>query len=401
MTDRLHAVVAGAGIGGLTAAIALARAGLRVTVLERAPVIEEVGAGLQLGPNATSILAELGLLDRIQKLALAPEGLRIRSARKGHDIARLPLGPIAEMRWGAPYLVIHRADLQRALFEACAQDTDVRVETGMPVAGFAVTDTGVEIGVKHGGDHCRFDADLLIGADGLRSIVRERLGLGMGDQPVWSGRTAWRAVLPAAKAPGHALRFESHLWLGQRAHLVHYPLRQGELVNVVAITEGAWRAEEAADLWSISGEGRQVAPSFSRWHSDARDLVSAVTEWKRWPLFDRNPVARWTLDRVALLGDAAHPMLPFYAQGAAQAVEDAGALLSAFRKHGRDVGKALAAYQAARTARAGSIVIASRRQGAIYHLGGAAAFVRDLTMSSLGPNRLLARLDWLYGYKGA
>jgi salicylate hydroxylase len=401
MTDRLHAVVAGAGIGGLTAAIALSRAGHRVTVLERAPVIEEVGAGLQLGPNATCILAELGLLERIQKLALAPEALRIRSARNGLDIARLPLGPIAEMRWGAPYVVIHRADLQRSLLEACAQDTDIRVETGMPVAGFAVTEAGVEIGVKRGEDHHRFEADFLIGADGLRSIVRERIGLGMGDRPVWSGRTAWRAVLPAASAPSHALRFETSLWLGQRAHLVHYPLRQGEVVNVVAITEDGWRADEAPDLWSIPGDARQVAPSFSRWHRDARDLIGAVKEWRRWPLFDRNPVARWTIDRVALLGDAAHPMLPFYAQGAAQAVEDAGALLHAFGKHGRDVTKTLTAYQAARASRAGSVVIASRRQGAIYHLGGAAAFVRDLTMRSLGPNRMLARLDWLYGYRGA
>ena len=181
MTDRLHVVVAGAGIGGLAAAIGLARAGLRVTVLERAPVIDEVGAGLQLGPNATSILADFGVLDRVLKLALVPEALRIRSARSGDEIARLPLGPIADMRWGAPYIVIHRADLQRALVEACAQDTDVRIETGMPVAGFAVTEHRVEIGVKQGSEHRRFEADLLIGADGLRSIVRERIGLGMGD----------------------------------------------------------------------------------------------------------------------------------------------------------------------------------------------------------------------------
>ena len=401
MTDRLHVVVAGAGIGGLTAAIGLARAGLRVTVLERAPVIDEVGAGLQLGPNATSILADFGVLDRVLKLALVPEALRIRSARSGDEIARLPLGPIADMRWGAPYIVIHRADLQRALVEACAQDTDVRIETGMPVAGFAVTEDRVEIGVKQGSEHRRFEADLLIGADGLRSIVRERIGLGMGDTPVWSGRTAWRAVLPAADAPKNALRFETNLWLGSRAHLVHYPLRQGEVVNIVAITEDRWRAEEAPDLWSINGEAKHVAPRFSRWHRDARELVSAVRDWKRWPLFDRNPVAHWTMDRVALLGDAAHPMVPFFAQGAAQAIEDAGALRLAFGTHGRDIRAALAAYQTTRTARAGSIVIASRRQGAIYHLAGPAAFARDMTMRMLGPNRMLARLDWLYGHRAS
>lgn len=398
MTQRLHAVVAGAGIGGLAAAFALHRAGLRVTVLERAPVIDEVGAGIQLGPNATGILGLWGLEERILKHALAPEVLRIRSARSGADIVRVPLGPIAEMRWGAPYVVIHRADLQRALVEACASETDIRIETGMPVAGFAVTEDRVEIGVKRGEDYLRFEADLLIGADGLRSITRERIGLGMGDQPVWSGRTAWRATLPAEAAPSFALRFESNLWLGRRAHLVHYPLRQGELVNIVAITEDSWRAEGVTDLWAVNGEAKQVAPRFGRWHREARDLVGAVREWKRWPLFDRNPVARWTMSRVALLGDAAHPMLPFFAQGAAQAIEDAEALRVAFEQKGNDISAALAAYQAARSARAASVVIASRRQGAIYHLGGPAALARNITMRSFGPNRMLSRLDWLYGF---
>ena len=398
MAQPLHAVIAGAGIGGLTAAIALARAGLRVSVLERAAQLGEAGAGIQLAPNATGILAELGLLERVMLAAMTPEQVRIRRAGDGVELAHFPLGVIAESRWGAPSAVIHRADLQKALLERCAATPAISVETGAMVAGFAESSQGVEIAIKQDGGARRVMADLLIGADGLRSTIRARLGLGLGDEPVWSGRTAWRALVPADKAPASALKLETSLWLGPKAHLVHYPLRHGELINVVAITQDGWRDDEAGDLWSISGQPGDVAPRFSRWHRDARMLVAAARDWKRWPLFDRQPVRRWTLERVALLGDAAHPMLPFFAQGAAQAIEDAGALGRAFTGV-CDIKAALAEYERARIARAGDVVIASRRQGAIYHMGGPMAFARDTAMRSLSPHLMMARLDWLYDYK--
>ena len=401
MTTQPHAVIAGAGIGGLAAAIALARAGLRVTVLERAPLIEEVGAGLQLAPNATGCLREMGLLDRAMKFASAPDALRIRRGRDGKDLANLPLGPIADFRWGAPWLVIHRADLQRTLMEACAGETAISVRTGMSVTGFAVSAKGVEIGARLRDEIVRIDADLLIGADGLKSLVRERLGLGLADAPVWSGRTAWRALVRASDAPAFALRLETNLWLGPKAHLVHYPLRHGDLVNVVAIAEDPWRADGVDDLWSIASQPTEISPSFARWSDEARALVSAAREWRRWPLFDRNPVRRWRIDRVAVLGDAAHPMLPFFAQGAAQAIEDAAALGHAFTTHGDNVNAALAAYEGARTARSGAVVIASRRQGAVYHMRGPMAFARDTVMGRLGAERMMSRLDWLYNYAPA
>jgi salicylate hydroxylase len=228
--------------------------------------------------------------------------------------------------------------------------------------------------------------------------VRERIGLGLGDAPVWSGRTAWRATLRAADAPAFARRLETGLWLGPHAHLVHYPLREGTLINVVAITEDPWRAEGVADLWSVAGRREGIVPGFARWHREARDLVEAVTEWRRWPLFDRNPVRRWSLDRVVLVGDAAHPMLPFFAQGAAQAIEDAAALGRAFARDGGDVPAALKAYETTRTKRAGAVVLASRRQGAIYHLRGPVALARDLVMHRLGAHGMMSRLDWLYNY---
>ena len=399
MAEKTHAVIAGAGIGGLAAALALAQAGLRVTLLERASAITEAGAGLQIAPNATGVLQELGVLERVMLSAMTPESLRIRRARDGVELAHFPLGVIAETRWGAPYAVIHRADLQRVLLDACAAHPAISLETGATVTGFADSAGSVEIAIKQADGVRRLGADVLIGADGLRSTIRARMGLGLDDQPVWSGRTAWRALLPADQAPKSALKLQTSLWLGPKAHLVHYPLRQGALINIVAITEDGWRGDEAADLWSIAGKSADVSPRFSWWHRDARQLVAAARDWKRWPLFDRNPTQRWTLDRVALLGDAAHPMLPFFAQGAAQAIEDAGALGRAFAG-ASDIKTALADYERSRRARAGAVVIASRRQGAIYHMSGPMAFARDLTMRGLSPHLMMSRLDWLYDHKG-
>lgn len=394
---QLHAIVAGAGIGGLTAALALARAGLRVTVLERAPVIEETGAGLQLSPNCSGILREYGVLDRLLGSALMPEALQIRRARDGAALMRMPLGVIAEMRWGAPYLLVLRCDLQRALVEQIAREPSISIETGTDVAGFAASSEGVEVGAKRGGASVRIVGDFLIGADGLHSLVRERIGLGLADVPIYSGHTAWRALLDAGDAPPEALRLETTLWLGHKAHLVHYPLRGGSIVNVVAIAEDPWRGTETGDFWSAPGDAAALTARFGRWHGEARAVVGSVRAWRRWPLFDRHPVARWTVPRVALLGDAAHPLLPFLAQGAAQAIEDAHTLGRAFAAHG-ETAAALPAYERERTARAAAVQTASRRQGHIYHLPTPAAQLRNLGMRVLGAAGMLARYDWLYQY---
>jgi salicylate hydroxylase len=389
------AIIAGAGIGGLTAALELARAGLAVRVFEKSPVISEVGAGLQLAPNSTRLLRELGVLEQVQRYAVAPDYLRLRRARDGQELARMPLGAIAELRWGAPSLSIHRADLQRVLLEACAAHRNITVTTGMSVAGFSDNTHAIEIAVREGDTTHRIHGDVLIGADGLRSQIRSNLALGEGDQPIWSGRTAWRACVPVQEAPLFARKLETSLWLGAQSHLVHYPIRGGELINIVAITEDEWRGDSTTDLWAIAGEAKQVAPRFARWHRDARDLIERAKDWKRWPLFDRQPVRRWSLGGAAVLGDAAHPMLPFFAQGAGQAIEDAAALGRAF-KETRDVREALTHYERNRTARAEAVVLASRRQGTIYHLSGPFALARDITLRSLSASRFMAQVDWLY-----
>jgi salicylate hydroxylase len=398
VSEPLRALIAGAGVGGLSAAIALARAGVAVTVLERAPLFEEVGAGLQLSPNATSLLRQWGVLDGVRDVSTAPESLRIRRARDGADLMRLPLGPVAELRWGAPHLVIHRADLQRVLLEHVARHPLIRVETGIDVVGFAASSEQVEIGARRGEDSVRFDGDFLIGADGLRSTVRNKLGLGAADRPLWSGRTAWRTLVDASAAPAHAMRLETNLWLGAKAHLVHYPLRHGSLVNVVAITQDSWRGDDAQDFWSTPGRAEDVVTRFRSWHPDARSLVGAAKDWRRWPLFDRNTPPRWSSGRVSLLGDAAHPMMPFLAQGAVQAIEDAGELGAVFAMYPGNVPAALALYEKKRLPRTAAVQLASRRQGTIYHLSGPLGLARDMTLRAMGFERMMDRLDWIYQY---
>lgn len=405
MNDPLHVVIAGAGVGGLTAALALAKAGMRATVLERAPAIEAVGAGLQLSPNASNILQDLGVLDRLAPWSLAPEALRVRRARDGADLMRMPLGPLADARWGAPHLVAHRADLQRVLIEACAGSRLITIRTDVEVLGFASVTSGersaVQVGVLDGGVHARVDGDVLVAADGLRSTLRERLGLGLADGPVYSGRTAWRALVPAAQAPASALRVETNLWLGSRAHLVHYPIRAGDLVNVVAIVEDPWRGEESTDIWRDpkDADPKYLRRFFGGWSREARELLDAAPHWRRWPLFERRFAPRWSLDHVVMMGDAAHPVMPFLAQGAALAIEDAAALGRAFEAHERDVPAAIRMYENERIPRASDIALASRRQGAIYHMSGPLALARDAVMSRLTPAGMLRRVDWIYGYR--
>lgn len=405
MSEPLHFIISGAGIGGLTAALSLARAGFRVTILERAPVLEEAGAGLQLSPNATNILEDLGVLDRLAPWSLAPEQVRIRRGRDGAELARMPLGPLADARWGAPHLSAHRADLQRILVEACAGSRLITLRTDVEVLGFAsVTEgerAGVQVGVRDAGEHARVDGDVLIAADGLRSILRERLGLGLSDAPVYSGRTAWRTLIPAAQAPASALRVETNLWLGARAHVVHYPVRAGDLVNVVAVIEDPWRGDDSTDIWRDPGDAdpKYLKRSFGGWAREARDLLDAAPQWRRWPLFERRFAPRWSLDNVVMMGDAAHPILPFLAQGAALAIEDAEAIARAFQTQPGDIAAAIRMYENERIPRASDIALASRRQGAIYHMSGPMAFARDAFMRRVTPDGMLKRVDWIYGYR--
>jgi salicylate hydroxylase len=385
-----HAVVAGAGIAGLSLALCLARSGWRVSLYDKASVLDETGAGLQLSPNASAILQRLGVVEGLMRYALRPAAIRVRRGRDGATLALIPLRD-AEQRWGAPYIVAHRADLQRALLGAISRAPGISLRTGAAVTGFACGSNGVSIAIKLGDNSLKVDGDCLIGADGLHSLVGRTLGAG---EARFSGKTAWRGVAEASHAPAGMRNEETTLWLGRNAHLVHYPLRGGANINVVAIVEEDFRPREA-DFWSSLGAADFLEARFLSWDRSARELLRAVPGWRKWPLFDRAPIESWSAGRVALMGDAAHPMLPFLAQGAAQAIEDA-AVLGEVLADGRDIAARLCAYQRARRSRAARVQNESRRQAAIYHLAGPAAVLRDAGLRALGGERLLARYDWLY-----
>ena len=395
--EKRRALIAGAGIGGLAAALALSRAGFLVDVFERASALEEIGAGLQIPPNASGILADLGVLHRLEGKALEPDCLRVRSGASGAQLMTMPLGREARLRWDNPMLVAHRADVQAALLDAVAQDINIHLELGARVTGVEFNAARVTLQMETDSERLNETGDLLVGADGAHSLIRRAAGLG-ANKAGYAGRVAWRALIPAHEAPAFARAKETALWLGAKTHLVHYPLRGGTLINIVAITEDEWRGDDE-NFWSSQGDARELQRAFRDWDSSARKLLDAVSDWRRWPLLDSEPLNRWSAGPVTLLGDAAHPMLPFFAQGAAQAIEDAGALGAAFMPRGWQevsITRGLMDYERKRRARATRIQSASRKQGMIYHLAGPAALIRDMGMRALPPDMVMARFDWLY-----
>jgi len=389
-----RALVVGAGIGGLAAALALARQGFGVEVFERAPALQEFGAGLQLTPNATRALARLDALTATREVATEPSSVRVLRGADGVELARLPVEG-AERRWGAPYLAVHRVDLHRVLAEATAATGQVALNFGADVAGVASEAEAAAVDLKRDAVGQSETGETIVGADGLRSLVRARLGRGEADAPRFSYRVAFRATVEAEWVAPRWRDNAVILRLGPRAHLVHYPLRGGSMINLVAVIESNWRSAAGGDPWDGEADREALDRAFRDWSHDARDLIAAPKRWRAWPLMLRPPLDRFAFGRIALIGDAAHPMSPFLAQGAAQAIEDAEALA---RRLGETdaVEAALAAYSADRVARANRVQREAAMQGRIYHLSGPFAVARDLTMRALGPEGVLKRLDWLY-----
>jgi salicylate hydroxylase len=302
----------------------------------------------------------------------------------------------AGRRWGAPYLVVHRADLAGALARAVGACAEIELGLGAEVVGVSEQSPGVAIDVAHGPSSRRETGDVLIGADGLRSRVREKLGFGEADALVFSGRVAFRAMVAAEALDPRWGRSEVVLRLGPNAHLVQYPLRGGTIVNLVAVIESGWRGAAGDHPWDGIADRPALEQAFAGWSRETRAILAAAANWRAWPLFVRPPIAAFALGRIALVGDAAHPMVPFLAQGAAQGVEDAAAL--ARRLNSADsIPEALAAYSRDRVARATRVQREALNQGRVYHMSGALALARDLTMRMMGGERLSARYDWLYG----
>jgi len=389
-------IVAGAGIGGLTAALALAQSGFRVTVLEQADRLEETGAGIQLSPNATRVLIELGLEPLLRPHVTKPEAVEIHSSH-GRTLARLPLAAAAADIYGAPYWSIHRGDLQTCLDEAVANNPDIVLRLGTRVEDFGVHAHGVTAACRRGAGTFDETGIAMVGADGLWSNVRARVG--NTTHPVFRQRTAWRALVPAERiAPEHR-GSAVHLWLGHHAHLVHYPVKGGALVNVVAIVSDP----SAPEGWSAAGDRDALLARFSRlhWSAAARALIALPEKWLRWGLYDLPPLRTWGDGPVTLLGDAAHPMLPFLAQGAAMAIEDAAVLAAAMVRRRDDIAHAMRLYEGVRRARTARVQRAARSNSTAYHLAPLAATARNLVLQAAGGHRLLSRYDWLYDWRPA
>ena len=390
--------VAGAGIGGLTASLALAKKGFRAVVLEKAEKLEETGAGLQLSPNASRILLELGIEPRLAGRAVVPESINIMSARAGGEICRLPLGQAATFRAGAPYWVVHRADLQAALLAQVEVTPDVELRLGCQFEDVTTHARGLTVVQRQGLTRHQDVANALIGADGIWSSVRHHLFPNV--QPQFSGLIAWRGTLAATALPREHTLPRVQLWMGPNAHLVAYPISGGRQINVVAIVAGTWNRPG----WTAPGETKEIKEFFASasWPATARMLASAVDDWKRWALFTVPEDGEWHEGQIALLGDAAHAMLPFAAQGAGMAIEDAAVLAKCLNEGEHDaagVAAALKKYARQRRGRIASMRRLARRQGRIYHMTGPVAAARDFFIRAMGGKRMLSRQDWIYDWR--
>jgi salicylate hydroxylase len=392
-------VVAGAGIGGLTAALALAARGFRVVVLEKAERLEEAGAGLQLSPNASRVLIDLGLKPRLAARAVTPEAISIMSAQRGGEIIRLPLGEAATSRAGAPYWVMHRADLQAALQAQVNDHPDIELRLGCQFEDVVPHAKGLTVVQRSGMTRQQELAVALVGADGIWSTVRHHLFPEV--QPQFSGLIAWRGTLDTTQLPREYASCRVQIWMGPDAHLVAYPISAARKINVVAVVPGTWNRPG----WSAPGEVCEIKNAFAsaRWPGNARMIVGAVDDWRKWALFTIPDGGEWTAGAIALLGDAAHAMLPFAAQGAGMAIEDAAVLA---RCLGERIGESAAGipavlknYAQLRRSRVARVQRAARQSGRIYHLRGPAAYARDLTIKAMGARRMLARQDWIYDWR--
>lgn len=382
----LKVLIAGGGIGGLTAALCLARSGIDVDVFELAPAFGEVGAGIQLSPNCSRVLHAVGLEAVLRAVAFLPQATQFRDWATGEIISETALGPHMQQRYGAPYYHIHRGDLLKILVEAASQVPGIRLHLSARAIDFSQTSSSATLRTEGG----VFSGELLVGADGIHSKIRELL---WGEEPPrFTGNVAWRALVPADRLEAGLVRPMSTAWWGPHKHFVHYYVRGGALVNCVCVVEKTgWEVES----WTERGLRAELQADFSGWHQNIQSLIRQVDPDSlfKWALFDRPPMARWGQERVTLLGDACHPTLPFMAQGAAMAIEDAAVLASCIAQ-GYDVPASLQQYESLRRERTASIQNGSRRNATLFHLSGAEAEQRNRAMRNSGARPL----DAIYGY---
>jgi len=381
-------IIAGGGIGGFAAALALSQKGRAVKLLEQASEFAEVGAGIQIGPNVFKMFEVLGVTDAINEVAVFPDNLVMRDALTGDRITSVPVGSDAfRARYKYPYGMIFRPDLHNVLIDACAASPLVELQVLQKVTSYEDTGDKVRVMTEGGVTH---EGAALIGADGLWSSVRGQL---VGDgKPRVSGHIAYRAVLPTPEVPDSIDRNNIVLWAGPRTHLVHYPLHKGEIFNLVAV----FHSDRYEEGWDTYGDPEELTARFKGQHDDVAAMMDKIESWRMWVLCDRDPIRDWSKGRVALLGDAAHPMLQYLAQGACMATEDGVCLATRVAANGDDFETAFREYQQLRYLRTSRVQLTARMFGDIYHAEGATADLRSQMLGAQDPTKPGEGMAWLY-----
>ena len=391
MSKKPTVIVAGGGIGGLSAALGLANKGCAVTVLEQADRFGEIGAGIQIGPNAFHAMDYLGVGDAGRAKAVYIDRLIMMDGMTGAEIAEIPVDEPFRRRFGNPYAVIHRSDLHGVLLDACRAHGDIVLVNKQRVVGYEHTPAGAKVRTE---DSSVFEADAVVGCDGVRSKIREQLT--GGDPLRLSGHVAYRAVLPIKQMPEDLRWNAATLWAGPKCHMVHYPLQGWKTFNLVA----TFQTEVESVGVNEPGNRDEILSRFGHIVHKARKLLKIPTEWRRWVLGDREPIENWTEGRVTLLGDAAHPTHQYFAQGACMAMEDAVCLADQFERSQGNFTRAFLAYQENRIVRAYRVVLSSRMLGRVYHAEGVERKIRNSVLGAKSPNEFYDGLQWLYGGTG-
>jgi len=388
MADQLPVLVSGGGIGGLAAALALVRQGFQVTVLEQAPEIGEIGAGIQLGPNAFHAFDALGVGDKARGRAVYTDYMVMHDALDEYQVGKIPTDENFRNRFGNPYAVIHRQDIHNSLLEGAQETGKVQFITSTRVERVEQTADSVTVFCTNGKS---YTGQALIGADGGKSVVRAQY---VNDPPRVTGHVVYRAVVDKKDFPENLKWNAASIWVGPNCHLVHYPLRGGEQYNVV-VTFHSRNKEE----WGVTdGSKEEVESYFQGICPKARQLIELPKSWKRWATADREPIDNWVYGRATILGDAAHPTTQYMAQGACMALEDAVTLGEALRVHQNDWTKALDLYQRSRVARTARIVLSGREMGRLYHAKGVERLVRNSLWKGRSAERFYDAMEWLYGW---
>jgi salicylate hydroxylase len=381
-------LIVGGGIGGLAAALALSRQGIPSQIIEQAAEFKEIGAGIQLGPNVFWMFEMLDLIEPISALAVFPNNLIMMDSITGEEVTRIPLGEAFRKKFHHPYALIHRADLHKVFLEACRKSNLIRLDASQKVVKVDERSDGITVRVESGKEYC---GAALIGADGIWSTIRERL---VGDgKPKPAGHITYRAVLPSSEMDEKFRWRDMVVWAGEKVHLVHYPLRTGELFNLVAV----FHSNRYVEGWDSFGDPTELRERFAKTCEPVRTLLNKIESWRMWVLCDRPPIKEWSRGRITLLGDAAHPMLQYLAQGANMAIEDAVCLASKTVEKDGDYAAAFRAYQDVRYLRTGRVQIMARVYGEVFHASGVAKELRNMMLGSRTPDEAMAGMEWLYG----